>query len=152
VRRRRAPSISRNRSPRGEFRRRVFNSAQDHRDLARAIHGKLERAHPEEPLAPGELDPKLTYGEGFIGYKAERRDLQIKVDTQAALVALGYEIDIDGAMGAASKKAIRSFQQSQGLVDRCGRSPSRRAWPYPTAPQTSKLSPKFASSFGGLLE
>jgi hypothetical protein len=93
------------------------NSAQDHRDLARAIHGKLSRDHPAKPLAPGERDPKLTYGEGFIGYEAERRDLQIKVDTQEALIALGYDIgEIDGLIGPATRKAIQSFQKAQGMT------------------------------------
>ncbi len=93
------------------------NSAQDHRDLARALHGKLSRDHPPQPLAQGERDPKLSYGEGFIGYEAERRDLRIKVDTQEALIALGYDIgEIDGRIGPATRKAIQSFQKAQGMT------------------------------------
>ncbi len=93
------------------------NSAQDHRDLARAIHEKLSGDHPPRPLAPGERDPKLTYGEGFIGYEAERRDLRLKVDAQEALIALGYDIgEIDGRIGPATRKAIRSFQKAQGMT------------------------------------
>ncbi len=93
------------------------NSAQDHRDLARALHGELSKDHPPRPLAPGERDPKLTYGEGFIGYEAERRDLRLKVDTQEALTALGYDIgEIDGLIGPATRKAIKNFQKTQGIA------------------------------------
>jgi hypothetical protein len=93
------------------------NSAQDHRDLARAIHGMLLAQHPEKPVPPGEKPPSATYGEGFIGYEAERKELALKTDTQEALLALGYEIgDIDGLIGSATRKAIRSFQESQGLT------------------------------------
>jgi len=92
------------------------NSAEDHRDLARAIHGMLLARHPAKALAPGELPPSATYGQGFIGYEAERAELTLKVDTQEALLALGYDIgDIDGLIGPATRRAIRSFQQSQGL-------------------------------------
>jgi hypothetical protein len=93
------------------------NSAQDHRDLARAIHGMLLAQHPEKPVPPGEKPPSATYGEGFIGYEAERKELALKTDTQEALLALGYEIgDIDGLIGSATRTAIRSFQKSQGLT------------------------------------
>ncbi len=99
------------------LRRRPARSAQDHRDLARAIHEKLLADHPPKPLAPGELSPKLTYGQGFIGYEAERAGLRLKVDTQEALLALGYAIgDIDGLIGGNTRKAIRKFQKSQGLA------------------------------------
>jgi len=92
------------------------NSAEDHRDLARAVHAMLLARHPAKPLAPGELPPSATYGQGFIGYEAERAELTLKVDTQEALLALGYDIgDIDGMIGPATRRAIRSFQQSQGL-------------------------------------
>ena len=30
---------------------------------------------------------------GFIGYEQERRDLELKLQTQEALLALGYEIE-----------------------------------------------------------
>jgi len=93
------------------------NSAQDHRDLARAIHGLLGRAHPEPPVAPGELPATATFGEGFIGYEAERREARLAFDTQEALLALGYEIgEIDGLIGSNTRKAIRSFQASQGMA------------------------------------
>jgi hypothetical protein len=92
------------------------NSAQDHRDLARAIHSMLLAQHPAKPVAPGALPPSATYGQGFIGYEAERAEITLKVDTQEALLALGYDIgDIDGMIGPATRKAIRSFQKSQGL-------------------------------------
>jgi hypothetical protein len=92
------------------------NSAQDHRDLARAVHGMLLAQHPEKPVPPGAKPPSATYGQGFIGYEAERKELALKVDTQEALLALGYEIgDIDGLIGSNTRKAIRTFQQSQGM-------------------------------------
>ncbi len=92
------------------------NSALDHRDLARAIHGTLLRDHPEPPTAPGEVPAKLRYGEGFIGYEAERASLLLQVDTQEALTALGYEIgEIDGVIGTKTRTAIRRFQASHGL-------------------------------------
>ncbi len=93
------------------------NSAQDHRDLARAVHGMLLRDHPAKPVASGELPPEATYGIGFIGYEEERKEMQLKLDTQEALLALGYEIgEMDGAIGSMSRGAIRSFQKSQGIA------------------------------------
>ena len=93
------------------------NSAQDHRDLARAVHGMLLAQHPEKPVAAGEKPASASYGEGFIGYEAERRALMLKSDTQEALLALGYDIgDIDGQIGPVTRKAIRSFQSAQGLA------------------------------------
>lgn len=91
------------------------NSAQDHRDLARAVHGMLIKDHPPKPVPPGGRPPEATYGEGFIGYAEERREVQLKFDTQEALVALGYEIEVDGMIGRGSRAAIRAFQTSQGL-------------------------------------
>ncbi len=92
------------------------NSAQDHRDLARAVQGMLLADHPPKPLAAGELAPSLRYGQNFIGYQEERKELQLRVDTQEALLALGYEIgDIDGIVGSQTRKAIRSFEKAQGL-------------------------------------
>ena len=93
-----------------------MNSAQDHRDLARAIHGMLQHDHPVQPPAPGELPQSATFGEGFIGYEAERQAVRLKLDTQEALLGLGYDIgDIDGIIGANTRKAIKDFQQTQGL-------------------------------------
>ena len=92
------------------------NSAQDHRDLARAIHSLLLSAHPPKPLAKGEQPPSVTFGAGFIGYRSERQALKLAVDTQEALLDLGYEIgDIDGAIGSKTRKAIRDFQAKQGM-------------------------------------
>lgn len=93
------------------------NSAQDHRDLARAIHGMLKTDHPLEPVAPGELPLSASYGEGFIGYAAERREMQVRLETQEALLGLGYDIgEIDGVIGASTRRAIREFEKSQGMV------------------------------------
>jgi hypothetical protein len=92
------------------------NSAQDHRDLARAVHGMLVNDHPLPPTAPGELPPSATFGTGFIGYEAERQELRNKVEIQEALLGLGYDIgDIDGIIGSKTRKAIQDFQRSQGL-------------------------------------
>ncbi len=86
------------------------NSAQDHRDLARAIQQQLMADHP------GSSPNKLTFGKGFIGYAEERRDIELKAQTQEALLALGYEIgDIDGVIGSRTRAAVKKFQQSQGL-------------------------------------
>jgi hypothetical protein len=92
------------------------NSAVDHRDLARAVHAMLLADHPPKAVPPGEKPPSATYGEGFIGYEAERKELALKTDTQEALLALGYEIgEIDGLIGSNTRKAIRTFQKSQAL-------------------------------------
>ena len=91
------------------------NSAEDHRDLARAVHEMLLRDHPARPVPEGQLPPSATYGEGFIGYEAERAEARLGVDTQEALLALGYEIgDIDGVIGSKTRQAIRVFERSQG--------------------------------------
>jgi hypothetical protein len=93
------------------------NSAQDHRDLARAVHGLLLRDHPAPPRADGEVPASLQFGRGFIGYEEERRELLLAAETQEALLALGYDIgDIDGAVGPKTRKAIRAFQKSQNLA------------------------------------
>ena len=86
------------------------NSAQDHRDLARAIHGRLLEDHPAKASA-------ATFGEGFIGYERELAALRLKTDTQEALLTLGYEIgEIDGVIGPATQGAIREFQRSKGVA------------------------------------
>jgi hypothetical protein len=92
------------------------NSARDHRDLARAVHGMLLADHPEKPRASGERPASATYGEGFIGYEAERRSARLKFETQEALTDLGYDLgEIDGQIGPATRKAIRSFQKAEGI-------------------------------------
>ena len=91
------------------------NSAQDHRDLARAVHSMLLGDHPPKPIPPGERAPEASYGVGFIGYEEERRENLLKFEIQEALVALGYEIgEIDGIIGSGTRGAIRSFQKAQG--------------------------------------
>jgi hypothetical protein len=123
------------------------NSAQDHRDLARAIQARLLRDHPPKPLAEGQLPPSATFGEGFVGYQSERAEVLLKVETQEALLALGYEIgEMDGVIGARTKGAIRDFERSQGipatgtpsrsLIDRMRAvAQERGAWrPEPGAP------------------
>jgi len=85
------------------------NSAQDHRDLARAIQQQLMADHP------GSSPDKLTFGVKFIGYQEERRDIELKSQTQEALQNLGYEIgEIDGVIGSSTRGAIRAFQKAQG--------------------------------------
>ncbi|MGD8311532.1 MAG: peptidoglycan-binding domain-containing protein [Gammaproteobacteria bacterium] len=92
------------------------NSAQDHRDLARAIQGMLLNDHPLPPTAPGELPASATFGKGFIGYEAERQEIRTRLETQEALLGLGYEIgDIDGIIGPKTRRAIKEFQRAQGL-------------------------------------
>jgi hypothetical protein len=86
------------------------NSAQDHRDLARAVHHMLLTDHP------GRATITANFGEGFIGYEAERAEIRMKGDVQEALVALGYDIgEIDGVIGPHTQKAIRAYQREQGL-------------------------------------
>ncbi len=91
------------------------NSAEDHRDLARAVHGMLLNEHPPKPVPAGARAPETSYGIGFIGYAEERQEMQLKLETQEALLALGYEIgEIDGVIGSSTRGAIRSFQKTQG--------------------------------------
>ena len=86
------------------------NSAQDHRDLARAIQQQLMVDHP------GSAPDKVNYGKNFIGYEEERRGVELAAQTQEALLALGYEIgDIDGQIGSKTRGAIKTFQKSQGI-------------------------------------
>ena len=41
--------------------------------------------------------------------------MELKLETQEALLALGYEIgEIDGIIGSGTRGAIRSFQKAQG--------------------------------------
>jgi hypothetical protein len=92
------------------------NSAQDHRDLAGAIHGYLLGIHPEKP-GPDGKPLSASYGTDFIGYEAEQAALTLKTDTQEALLALGYEVgEIDGVIGRGTRAAIMKFQKSQGIA------------------------------------
>ena len=91
------------------------NSAEDHRDLARAVHSMLLSDHSPKPVPAGARAPEASYGIGFIGYEEERREMALKFETQEALLALGYEIgEIDGVIGSGTRGAIRSFQKAQG--------------------------------------
>jgi len=87
------------------------NSAQDHRDLARAIQQQLMANHP------GSAPDRVAFGKDFIGYAEERKGIEVKAQTQEALLALGYEIgDIDRVIGRNTRAAIKAFQSSQGLA------------------------------------
>ncbi len=93
------------------------NSAQDHRDLARAVHSMLLARNPAKPTPAGSRAASATFGEGFIGYEAERSSIRLKLEVQEALVALGYEIgEIDGRIGPNTRKAIRVYQKEHGLA------------------------------------
>jgi hypothetical protein len=88
------------------------NSAQDHQDLARAIHGMLEQDHPQ---TPEQREAAAHFGEGFVGFEAERAELRLAADTQEALLALGFDIgEVDGQIGTSTRDAIRDFERSQG--------------------------------------
>jgi hypothetical protein len=92
------------------------NSAADHRDLARAIHGMLLEDNPPKAVAKGERPASASFGEGFIGYEAERREIRLRLETQEALVDLGYDIgEIDGIIGGNTRKAIRDFERKQNI-------------------------------------
>ena len=102
------------------------NSAEDHRDLARAVHAHAARRPSAEARPPGEKPPSATYGEGFIGYEAERKELTLKVDTQEALLALGYEIgDIDGVIGSSHPQGDPDLPEVPGDRGRRQRPPRR---------------------------
>jgi hypothetical protein len=87
------------------------NSAQDHRDLARAIHGRLLADHGASRGRP------RGFGRGFVGFEGERHEHELAWEVQDALLALGYNqiSEPDGQIGAGSSEAIRAFQRSQGL-------------------------------------
>ena len=60
---------------------------------------------------------KVKFGKNFIGYAEERKGIELKAQTQEALLALGYDIgDIDGVIGRNTRAAIKKFQNSQGLA------------------------------------
>jgi hypothetical protein len=87
------------------------NSANDHRDLARAIHERIAADHAVVD------QPGATFGDGFIGYEEEQAANRLRFDTQEALLDLGFDIgEIDGAIGPRTQAAIREFQQSQGIA------------------------------------
>ncbi len=84
----------------------------------RSRSGRSQHAsgdNPPKPISPGGRAPETSYGIGFIGYEEERRGMELKLETQEALLALGYEIgEIDGIIGSGTRGAIRSFQKAQG--------------------------------------
>jgi len=72
--------------------------------------------HPKQDTRPGTRPLSATYGEGFIGYQSERKELELKLAVQEALLALGYEIgEIDGIIGSKTRAAIRDYQRGEGL-------------------------------------
>lgn len=93
------------------------NSAQDHRDMARAIHARLLRDHPMPETGADGRPYSASYGENFIGYAEERRAAALKFEVQEALIDLGHEIgEIDGQIGPKTRAAIRSFEKQQGMT------------------------------------
>jgi hypothetical protein len=94
------------------------NSAEDHRDLARAIQEMLAADHPAPPPARGGRSASARFGEGFVGYAAERRELLLAVETQEALAALGLDVgEVDGVVGPLTRRAIRRVQRDLGLPE-----------------------------------
>jgi hypothetical protein len=86
------------------------NSAADHQELARAIHVRLLADHPDRK------PDTARFGEDLIGYAEERRAVALKLETQQALLDLGYQIGaVDGLIGANTRAAVRAFQKQQGL-------------------------------------
>ena len=81
-----------------------------------ATTGLIPRGHKIATASMAVGDPIRKYAQ-IIGYAAERRAIQLKLDTQESLLDLGYAIgEIDGVIGRGTRKAIRSFQKSHGLA------------------------------------
>ena len=86
------------------------NSAADHQEVARAIHVRLLADHPDRQ------PDTARFGEDLIGYAEERRAMALKLETQQALLDLGYKIGaVDGMIGSNTRAAIRDFQKTHGL-------------------------------------
>jgi hypothetical protein len=103
--------------------------------------------HPAQPPAPGELPRSATYGEGFIGYEAERQAVRLKFETQEALLGLGYDIgEIDGIIGTKSFADFQDDPMLRSAVERqfeiIGEALAQLAKADPTAiPSKSRVNP-----------
>ena len=87
------------------------NSAADHQEMARVIHARLLADHPDRQ------PDTARFGEDLIGYAEERRAMALKLETQQALLDLGYKIGaVDGMIGANTRAAIRDFQKGHGMA------------------------------------
>ena len=113
-------------------------------DLARAIQQRLLADHPGS--AP---DPK-TFGKVLIGYEAERQAALLPAQTQEALAALGYDVgEIDGLIGAQTRRAIQTFQNAQGLPADGRPSPQLLERMQRVAREKGALRPEVAAPQGG---
>ena len=92
------------------------NSAVDHQTLATYIHRLIEKDHPSEPPAPGELPAEVTFGRNLIGFNEEQEERLQIATAQAALLELGYNVGkVDGKLGSKTRAAIKAFQKTQRL-------------------------------------
>jgi hypothetical protein len=92
------------------------NSAVDHQTLATYIHRIIEKDHPPQPPAPGELPAQVTFGRNLIGFSAEQEERLQIAEVQAALQKLGYDVgEVDGKLGSKTTTAIKAFQKNQQL-------------------------------------
>jgi N-acetyl-anhydromuramyl-L-alanine amidase AmpD len=92
------------------------NSAVDHQTLATYIHRLIEKSHPPQPPAPGELPAEVTFGRNLIGFSAEQEERLQIAEVQAALLQLGYKVGkVDGKLGSKTRAAIKAFQKEQQI-------------------------------------
>ena len=91
------------------------NSAQDHRDLARAIHSRL-LARPRRPEVEQDLGGLRQRASSATRPSAASHDAEGRHPGGAA-ADLGYDIgEIDGRIGPNTRRAIKAYQKEQGLA------------------------------------
>ncbi|MGI9303780.1 MAG: peptidoglycan-binding protein [Gammaproteobacteria bacterium] len=89
------------------------NSAVDHQTFATRVHRLLEKRNPD---ATGTQEQQHAFGENLIGYAEKRKARLLIVDTQSALLRLGFEIgEVDGEVGRKTRAAIKKFQRANKL-------------------------------------